>query len=1116
MQQLDGQPTQPIVQQLAVQQGTHAAAEQLSDPSVQPTAQPDTIQQQVQAASFVGLQTREPSVQALPATEHLIRGGPQVPAETVQGFRFTTECKGQSVKLSSDGLLAKHMAPQEEVLQGVVFCNSPVPVVNGGWYFAVQVETTQNTELDGLVLGITTTPPAALAQIAPEGFEAADDVPNSWSFGYNGQMRVDEVDDPIPISWNPKDLQKGDVVGLFISADGEGRIYQNDIVKLSKVSGLPVYQAMYPFIDLLGNTVAVCLSPNAQPASMDGVAEAVEEEQRSPAVPLTYDFSTAQLTSFAMQPRPRDVMLSAEMLLVKRKSNIFSQDMVYGNGVAPNSPLGSYFEVRLESTVARGFALGFQAASAVGSKVTEAPATACSLGFDGMALIGGSSSLVPDWPTRPWCASDRVGLLASAGYLALALNGEWLVEVPGAIPEGPLVPFIDLGGGPMAVSLEVGAEAPRGGALGGFHRRLCSPLVTLEGKTKALRTGVHPKGAGLGCVLFGDGPVPTFPEGRYFEVCIEEVTQVFADGLNLGVAVGLPSALPAEPYATCEEVPKSFCYGFDGMAHRHDMEDMIPIDWSPENLEIGDAVGILVTPQRVMQLIVNGVLEAHVIDGVPEEELFPLVELMGNTVAVSLRPGAAPPAIRHKVKEAAEEPPPLPAPEQLPASTAPPPPTETLPLAAQQRPSAESTQRPSAAASSAPPRRSTQPRPAPKATEPAFCAQLLSKNMQLSKDGNSVRHKDESGRELHGIAVGMSPLIPFPAGRYFEVRVDRVREGMPDGLALGFTLVPPNELAGEDPHEVSDTLPESWTAGYDGFYRSVNMGESEQVRVGWKPSSLEVNDRVGALLSRAGQFIVVVNGKVVVRVTDDFPLADVEAFYPVVDLLGRVCQVTMVRDAVPPAASVDGTIFTGFDPKLLGKAVSLSNSRLSCSSRDPVGKELGGVVFGDGPLPCTGPDGEAYFEVVVEELRQGNDDGLVLGVASKRPQAMDDILMGCDVKEAWSIGYNGCSFSPDVEEDIPVKWSPVNLKRGDHMGLLIQGDGSLIVLLNASPVCKGPKKAPVLDVPLYPFVDLLGNTKAVQLVKPTAELVKTAVVNCAKAVKRSLVSGKDPAFFDAW
>ena len=32
------------------------------------------------------------------------------------------------------------------------------------------------------------------------------------------------------------------------------------------------------------------------------------------------------------------------------------------------------------------------------------------------------------------------------------------------------------------------------------------------------------------------------------------------------------------------------------------MEDMIPIEWSPETLEIGDAVGILVTPQGVMQL----------------------------------------------------------------------------------------------------------------------------------------------------------------------------------------------------------------------------------------------------------------------------------------------------------------------------------------------------------------------------------------------------------------------------------------------------------------------------------------------------------------------------------
>ena len=40
------------------------------------------------------------------------------------------------------------------------------------------------------------------------------------------------------------------------------------------------------------------------------------------------------------------------------------------------------------------------------------------------------------------------------------------------------------------------------------------------------------------------------------------MTHVFADGLNLGVVVGLPSALPAEPYATCEEAgPKSALEG---------------------------------------------------------------------------------------------------------------------------------------------------------------------------------------------------------------------------------------------------------------------------------------------------------------------------------------------------------------------------------------------------------------------------------------------------------------------------------------------------------------------------------------------------------------------------
>ena len=52
---------------------------------------------------------------------------------------------------------------------------------------------------------------------------------------------------------------------------------------------------------------------------------------------------------------------------------------------------------------------------------------------------------------------------------------------------------------------------------------LLAPLPSCEDMA-----GVHPKGAGLGCVLFGDGPVPTFPEGRYFEVCNLALSRTYA------------------------------------------------------------------------------------------------------------------------------------------------------------------------------------------------------------------------------------------------------------------------------------------------------------------------------------------------------------------------------------------------------------------------------------------------------------------------------------------------------------------------------------------------------------------------------------------------------------
>ena len=60
-----------------------------------------------------------------------------------------------------------------------------------------------------------------------------------------------------------------------------------------------------------------------------------------------------------------------------------------------------------------------------------------------------------------------------------------------------------------------------------------------------------------------------------------------------------------------------------------------------------------------------------------------------------------------------------------------------------------------------------------------------------------------------------------------------------------------------------------------------------------------------------------------------------------------------------------------------------------------------------------------------------------------------------------------------------------------------EGDGTLVVLVNGQPVCKGPKQAPVLDVPLYPVVDLLGAWDCKMRQVCGKDLVTSVVVKVA-------------------
>ncbi|CAE7029891.1 neurl4, partial [Symbiodinium sp. CCMP2456] len=118
---------------------------------------------------------------------------------------------------------------------------------------------------DGLTLGVTT----VLPQEIPEPFVTADDVPNSYCFGFDGKAVLPDSDDPIDTGWNPKDVRVGDRVGLLVTPRGEGQVFHNGEAKVTGVLGLPVGAPLFPIVDLLGSAVSVSLVPAAEPPIRD-------------------------------------------------------------------------------------------------------------------------------------------------------------------------------------------------------------------------------------------------------------------------------------------------------------------------------------------------------------------------------------------------------------------------------------------------------------------------------------------------------------------------------------------------------------------------------------------------------------------------------------------------------------------------------------------------------------------------------------------------------------------------------------------------------------------------------------------------------------------------------
>eukprot|EP00435_Cladocopium_sp_Y103_P052679 s241_g16.t1 len=164
-------------------------------------------------------------------------------------------------------------------------------------------------------------------------------------------------------------------------------------------------------------------------------------------------------------------------------------------------------------------------------------------------------------------------------------------------------------------------------------------------------------------------------------------------------------------------------------------------------------------------------------------------------------------------------------------------------------------------------------------------------------------------------------------------------------------------------------------------------------------------------------------------------------------------------------------------------------------------------------MPEYGERGK-YFEVEVTRTGEGHPDGLCVGITLTRPEETTD---GCSkevpkkpwiasggtfqeltsppdtmdgVADTWIAGYDGLFWDPVEADMLPINWNPASLQNGDKVGVLIQADGTFVLVVNGEVAVKQHANVPYAK-PLFAVVDLLGSCDAVKLV-PSAEPLAVA------------------------
>lgn len=201
----------------------------------------------------------------------------KVPDKT-RSLHFDEEFKARTVRLSRDHTSCSWRGQD---FGGFIISKQPLcKYGTDGRWFEIKIEDVETSRWsDALGIGVCVHPsgnPAVKVDKTTKAFEgpACELLPESWLLGYDGIAKLcgksryfQEAELPMGM-WRPRELECGDIVGLFVTCDGHMMLFVNEQLRyFVPHCNVPWSKRLYAVVDLDGCTQAVhILNTNGFPS----------------------------------------------------------------------------------------------------------------------------------------------------------------------------------------------------------------------------------------------------------------------------------------------------------------------------------------------------------------------------------------------------------------------------------------------------------------------------------------------------------------------------------------------------------------------------------------------------------------------------------------------------------------------------------------------------------------------------------------------------------------------------------------------------------------------------------------------------------------------------------